>query len=155
VALAGGKAPERLDGVSFLDVLVGRAKACREDLFATHSGDGTMNIFPERSVRDLRYDYILNLHPDREWTTHFTKVEGIPNSHAEVWDTWIDKARNDATAARLVNIIVHHPAEELYDTRTDPYELTNLVQRVEMKPVLEYLRQRLAQWQKQVNDQAE
>src|SRR5581483_3646332 len=139
----------------FLDVLLGRTKACREYLFASHSGDGVMNLFPERSVRDSRYNYILNLHPEREWTTHFTKVEGIPNSHAEVWHTWIDKAKTNASAVRLVNLIVHHPAEELYDTRTDPCELTNLVQRVEMKPVLERLRRRLAQWRKQVNDPAE
>lgn len=155
VALAGGKAPVNLDGVSFLDVLLGRTNACREVVFATHSGDGTMNLFPERSVRDLRYDYILNLHAGREWTTHFTKVEGIPNSHAEVWRTWINKARSDESVAHLVNLIIHHPVEELYDTRTDPYELTNLVQRTDMKPVLENMRQRLVHWRMQVNDQAE
>jgi uncharacterized sulfatase len=155
VALAGGKPPGDLDGVSFADILFGKAKACRDELFATHSGDGTMNLFPERAVRDARYKYILNLHPERDWTTHFTKVEGIPNSHAEVWHSWLDKARENAAAAHLVNLIVHHPAEELYDTRTDPYELTNLAGRVELKPVLEHLRQDLAKWREQVQDRDE
>src|ERR1041384_3002349 len=99
-----------------------------------------MNIFPERAVRDLLYKYILNLHPQRDWTTHFTKVEGIPNSHAEVWRTWTDKAKSDPATSRLVDMIVHHPSEELYDTRSDPYETTNLAARAEFKPVLERLR---------------
>lgn len=155
VAIAGGAAPSDVDGVSFLDVLLGKASSCREEIFATHSGDGVMNVFPERATRDLRYKYILNLHPEREWTTHFTKVKGIPNSHAEVWQTWIAKAKTDAAAAHLVGMIVHHPAEELYDTRNDPYELTNLAARAEDKPVLERMRERLAQWRKKSGDQDE
>lgn len=155
VTIAGGRASKGIDGVSFEDVLLGRTTACRKDIFATHSGDGVMNMFPERAVRNVRYKYILNLHPEREWTTHFTKVEGIPNSHAEVWRTWIDKARQDSATAHLLDLIVHHPAEELYDTRTDPYELTNLASRPEMKPVLHRMRKRLAQLRKQIKDQDE
>ncbi len=155
VAIAGGSAPKDIDGVSFLNVLLGKSASCREDIFATHSGDGVMNMFPERAVRDARYKYVLNLHPDREWTTHFTKVEGIPNSHAEVWRTWIDKAKGDPAAAHLVDLIVHHPAEELYDTRNDPYEMTNLAARAEFKPVLERLRNRLAQLRKHAGDRDE
>jgi N-sulfoglucosamine sulfohydrolase len=155
VAIAGGQPPTGVDGESFRDVLLGRQNTFRQELFATHSGDGTMNMFPERAIRDTRYKYILNLHPERDWTTHFTKVAGIPNSHAEVWNTWLDKAKTDPAAAQLVNLIVHHPAEELYDTHTDHYELTNLVQRADMKPVLERLRKELARWRQQVNDQDE
>ncbi|HEY5909884.1 MAG TPA: sulfatase/phosphatase domain-containing protein, partial [Verrucomicrobiae bacterium] len=151
-AIAGGQPPKDIDGVSFADVLLGRATVCRRELFATHTGDGTMNLFPQRAVRDTRYKYILNLHPERDWTTHFTKVLGIPNSHAEVWNTWLTKAKTDPAAAHLVNLIVHHPVEELYDTQADPYELTNLVDQPEVKPVLERLRGRLAQWRKQVGE---
>ena len=64
-----------------------------------------MNRFPQRGVRDLRYKYILNLHPERKWTTHFTLVPGIPDSHKEVWDTWIAKAETDRGAARLIDLI--------------------------------------------------
>lgn len=155
IAIAGGSVPPGLDGVSFKDVLLKKTARCREDIFASHSGDGVMNMFPERAVRDLRYKYILNLHPERDWTTHFTKVEGIPNSHAEVWNTWIEKAKTDTSAAHLVDSIVHHPAEELYDTQSDPYEMTNLVTHTELKPVLERMRGRLAQLRKESHDQDE
>jgi N-sulfoglucosamine sulfohydrolase len=155
VAIAGGKVPAGLDGRSFREVLLGRKKTFRQELYASHSGDGAMNLFPQRGVRDTCYKYILNLHPEREWTTHFTKVTGISNSHAEVWNTWLEKAETDPAAARLVNLIVHHAPEELYDTKADPYELTNLVGCAEMKGVLQRLRKRLAQWRRQVGDQEE
>jgi uncharacterized sulfatase len=152
-SIGGGQAPAGIDGVSFVEILRGRETSCREDLFATHTGDGMMNLFPQRAIRDARYKYILNLHPDRPWTTHFTKVQGIPDSHAAVWQTWVEKASQDPAAAKLVDAIVHHPAEELFDTQTDPHELTNLLSRAEMRPVAERLRQRLGQMRKQLRDQ--
>jgi arylsulfatase A-like enzyme len=152
VDVAGGKVPERLDGRSFKDVLVGKAKASREEVYASHSGDGEMNRFPQRCVRDARYKYVLNLQPDRTWTTHFTKVDGIPNSHKEVWDSWVEKAKTDRETARLIEVMERHPAEELYDTQADPYELSNLAGKAELKPVLENLRAKLKQWRKDQGD---
>lgn len=146
IELAGGKPPEEIDGRSFKDVLLGKARAFRDRIFAAHTGDGEMNTFPQRCVRDGRYKYILNLHPERVWTTHFTKVPGIPESHKEVWDSWVEKARTDASAARLLELIERHPAEELYDTRSDPNELENLAGREALKPVLERLRAELKEW---------
>src|SRR5262249_22806933 len=85
VALAGGKPIADLDGRSFADMLLGKAPAVHETIFASHTGDKDFNIFPQRCARDRRYKFVLNLHPDRLWTTHFTKVSGIPNSHKDVW----------------------------------------------------------------------
>ncbi len=89
---------------------------------------------------------MLNLNPDVTWTTHFTKVPGIPGSHKEVWDSWVEKGKTDRQAAALVNVIEHHPAEELYDTEADPFELKNRVADPALKPVLERLRGQLNQW---------
>ena len=140
--------PDGLDGQSFKDVLLGKAKAFRGEVHASHTGDGEMNRFPQRCVRDGRYKYILNLHPDRTWTTHFTRVDGIPNSHKEVWDSWVEKAKSDPQAARLLAQIVRHPVEELYDTEADPHELTNLAGRPQSRPILERLRRELQTWRK-------
>lgn len=152
VDLAGGQVPDGLDGRSFAEVLLGRASRFRRYIFATHTGDGTMNRFPQRCVRDERYKYIGNLRPEQTWTTHFTLVPGIPNSHKEVWDTWVAKAREDPDAARLVNLIEHHPAEELYDTQRDPYELDNLAGRPEFQARLETMRRELRTWMATQND---
>jgi arylsulfatase A-like enzyme len=146
IEAAGGPSPGGLDGRSFLQVLLGKAQAFRDRIYATHTGDGQMNVFPQRCVRDTRYKYVFNLRPEVTWTTHFTKVAGIADSHKEVWDSWIDKARTDAQAARLVDIIEHHRGEELYDTQADPYELCNLADRPELEPVMGRLRADLRQW---------
>jgi arylsulfatase A-like enzyme len=153
--LAGGQVPDGLDGRSFKDVLFGKVRSFRTEVFASHTGDGDMNRFPQRGVRGERYKYILNLHPERRWTTHFTLVPGIPNSHKEVWDSWVAKAKSDPATARLLAVMERHPAEELYDTRDDPYELTNLAGQAELLPVLEELRAKLKRWRAAQGDSDE
>ena len=155
VDIAGGKPPPGLDGGSFKAVLSGNAKRFRTEIYASHSGDGTMNMFPQRCVRDLRYKFILNLHPERKWTTHFTKVDGIPDSHKEVYDTWLEKAKSDADAARIVRLTEDHPREELYDTLNDPYELENLAEKTSARPVLLRMRDQLAKKRRELGDRDE
>jgi arylsulfatase A-like enzyme len=150
--LAGGSPPPGLDGRSFKDVLLGKAETFRDTIFASHTGDKEFNQFPQRCVRDRRYKYVLNLYPDRKWTTHFTLVPRLPDSHKDIWDAWVEKAKTDPAAARLIETIERHPAEELYDTQTDQYELTNLAGKPEMKPVLDRLREQLRQWRAAQND---
>lgn len=154
VDLAGGRPPAGLDGRSFQDVLLGRSDAFRDRIYASHTGDGEMNRFPQRCVRDEQYKYILNLRPEVTWTTHFTKVPGIPDSHKEVWDSWVEKARTDPRAAALVNLLEHHPAEELYDTRSDPFELDNRAADPKLAPVLQRMRGELQRWRTEQGDSA-
>ena len=105
-----------------------------------------MNVSPQRCVRDGRYKYILNLHPERKWTTHFTKVEGIPDSHRDVYKTWEEKATTDPATAKLMTTIEWHSKEELYDTEADPYELNNIAGEERMAGTLEELRGKLKEW---------
>ena len=152
--MAGGKPLEGLDGRSFLPVLQGKEKRLHEFIFASHTGDGEMNRSPQRCIRDDRYKLIYNLNPERKWTTHFTLVEGIPDSHAEVYQTWLAKAKEDALSAHLVNVIERHPQWELYDTRNDPYELTNLIDHLRDDKRIIRLREELLTWMKQQGDEA-
>jgi uncharacterized sulfatase len=154
IAVAGGKVPEGLDGRSFADVLLGRTKVFRTTIHASHTGDGEMNKFPQRCVRDERFKYVFNLHPEVTWTTHFTLVPGIPESHKSIWDTWVAKARHDRGAAHLLDVIEHHPAEELYDTQADPYELDNRAADPALRSVLNRLRGELSQWMTAQGDPA-
>jgi N-sulfoglucosamine sulfohydrolase len=146
VALAGGDPLASLDGKSFADVLLGKTTKHDELIFASHTGDKDFNVFPQRCVRDRRYKFVLNWNPERTWTTHFTKVDGIPNSHKDVWDTWVTQAKTDPATAKLMNTIELHPAEELYDLQADPYELTSLHDKPELKPVMDRMRATLYGW---------
>jgi len=146
IDIAGGHRPKGSDGKSFLNVLFGKAKTFRKCIYASHTADGNMNVFPQRCVRDIRYKYILNLEPERTWTTHFTKVAGIPESHKQVWDTWVEKAGTDPQAAKIVDINQKHPPEELYDTQADTYELNNIADKPENRPILLKMRENLKKW---------
>lgn len=157
IEAAQGTPEQNLDGRSLVGLLTGKTKRHREFIFASHTGDGEMNRFPQRCVSDGRYKLIHNLHPEREWTTHFTKVMLPPpytNTHRQVWDTWIEKARTDPPTAGLLQILRFHPAEELYDTKEDPYELRNLATRPALNPVRESLRKELDAWRTKVKDQS-
>lgn len=152
VDVAGGQPVANLDGRSFGSVLLGKTQTFRDTLFASHTGDREMNRCPQRCIRDTRYKYIFNLHPDRKWTTHFTLVMDIPNSHGDVYTTWLEKAKTDPAVAHLIQLLERHPAEELYDTQTDPYELNNLAARPEQAQRLADLRSQLRNWMKEQKD---
>ena len=153
IDIAGGEPLDDLDGKSFKDVLLGKQRTFRDKIYGTHTRDGNMNVFPQRCVRDRRYKYILNLMPENRWTTHFTEVEDIPESHAEVWKSWVKKAETDPQAARLVYLTQHHPVEELYDVTTDPYEFNNLAFSTEAHPILEKMRTDVSDWMQSQNDE--
>ncbi len=152
IDIAGGQQPKDLDGKSFLNVLLGKTKTFRKYIYASHTGDGNMNVFPQRGVRDGRYKYIVNLKPENTWTTHFTKVSGIPESHKQVWDTWVEKSKTDSIAAKIVELNEHHPREELYDTQADPHELNNIADKPEVRPILLKMQ---AELKKRLNSQGE
>lgn len=121
---ATGRAPGQIDGRSFLAVLRGGKSAHRDSIYATHSGDGTMNEYPIRAFRTRDWKYIRNLAPAAE---HHTHIDKATNEHAGgYWPSWVEKAKTDRAAAAIVARYHHRPAEELYDLRADPWELNNL-----------------------------
>jgi uncharacterized sulfatase len=134
-----GNAADQISGRSFLPVLLGKQSAHRDLVFTTHSGDGTMNDYPIRSVRSREWHYIRNLAPDRKHHTHIDKARG--GSHdAGFWFSWEQRATNDPAAAAVVARYHNRPAEELYDLRSDPWELHNLAAAPEQAAVLAKLR---------------
>ncbi|MES2921771.1 MAG: sulfatase [Verrucomicrobiota bacterium] len=123
VAVAGGDVPKGLDGKSFLPELLGQPFESPRHVFATHSGDGNHNVYPSRSMRTRDgWKYIRNLHPEFLFASHTTGVER-ENSY---WQSWLKAAETDPAAASTVHRYQNRPAEELYDTRADPFEMKNL-----------------------------
>ncbi len=152
IDVAGGKVPAGIDGSSFLDVILGRHDKHQDHIFATHTRDGDMNVFPQRCVRDTRFKLVLNLLPENRWTTHFTKVMDVPGSHGQVYATWLEKTKTDPDAAKLVATIENHPRWEFYDTDSDPYELTNLAADPNHVARIAALKSRLVSWLQQQGD---
>jgi len=153
VSIAGGNAPEDIDGRSFAQVLLGKATAHRSEIYAAHSGDGDFNVFPTRCVRTAKYKYILNLHPEFQYTTHID-VAG-PNDGRIYFDSWVEKAKTDPAAERIVRRYHEHPAEELYDVAADPHETKNLAAGTVYATTLHELRAKVGAWMKAQGDKGE
>lgn len=148
---AGGGSPSaELDGKSFLSVLRGEKTAHRDLLFTTHSNDGRFNIYPLRTVRDKRWKYIRNLHPDFAFTTHIDLP--VKLGQRGFFATWENKAKTDPQAAEILKRYHARPAEELYDLETDPHEQHNLAADPAHKTELTRLSSQLNTWLKTQDD---
>lgn len=150
VEAAGGKAPAELDGRSMLGAMTGKSARHREEIYATHSGDGDMNVYPMRCVRTERWKYILNLHPEFEFGTHIERA-GLKDGRV-YWESWVEKAKTDAAAAALIRRYQVRPKEELYDITQDPHEVRNLAGEARHAQTLEDLRGRVERWMRQQGD---
>jgi N-sulfoglucosamine sulfohydrolase len=124
IELGGGKLPDDIDGQSFAGILHGTTTKHRDQIFATHSGDGDFNVYPVRSVRTRDWKYIRNLNPEFQHHSHISRSTG-PSGLA-YWHTWLSAAESNPTAAATVKRFTTRPAEELYDLSADPNELHNL-----------------------------
>ena len=100
VELAGGKPPADIDGRSFAAVLRGEQTKHRDEIFTTHSGDGRLNVYPIRAVRDGRWKYILNLHPEYQHATHINRAAS--GDGLSYFRSWEDAAKTDPKAAAVV-----------------------------------------------------
>ncbi len=153
---AGGRAPEDIDGQSFVSVLTGKTKVRRNVVFGTHTGNenggpGIANHCPARTIRTPIHRYILNISPETTFTTHITGCKSGPH-YLPHWDSWVEKAKTDAKAKAIVERYQHRTREELYDLRKDPFEMNNLADNPEFSQLIKSLKKQLAEWCKTQGD---
>jgi N-sulfoglucosamine sulfohydrolase len=154
IEAAGGQAPADIDGRSFLPVLRGEKRTHRERIFATHSGDGNMNVFPMRSVRSADWKFILNLHPEFSFHTHIDLAPrgDKPGYWGGYWVSWTNAAKTNAQAAPIVARYYQRSREELYDLRNDPFETNNLATDPRHVARMSSLRRELKAWMSDQGD---
>ena len=150
IDVAGGELPQGLDGKPFTDVLLGKTDSFRDEIYATHSGDGNMNVYPIRSVRTGRFKFILNLRPDCYHSNHSDILR--KDGAGAYWDSWDEAAKTDPAAAAIIAKYYARPAEEFYDLEKDPTEQHNLIDNPEYKTQVDEMRSRLSKWMKEQGD---
>jgi uncharacterized sulfatase len=150
VALAGGQPPSDIDGSSFAAVLRGEATTHREEIFTTHSGDGRYNVYPIRAIREGRWKFILNLHPEFQHATHINRA--ATGDGVSYFRSWEDAAKTDSRAAQIVGRYKVRPAAELYDLSADPQEQHNLAAAPEQAGRVAAMRAKLETWMQQQGD---
>lgn len=150
LALAGSKMPPDLDGKSFKKVLEGKTDQFRKYIYTTHSGDGEMNVYPIRSVRDNHFKYIRNLRPDTYHSNH-SDILRKPNA-GSYWNSWDEAAQTDAKAASIIQKYYVRPAEEFYDLQSDPDEQINRIDFKDDQKQISQMRKLLVEWMKEQGD---
>ena len=150
VELAGGVAPQGIDGRSFAGVLRGEKANHRAEIYATHSGDREFNVYPIRALRTGGWKYILNLHPEYQYATHINR--GGERDGRDYFQSWEEAAKTDARARQIVERYKQRPREELFDLAADPHELRNLAGEPQHAERLAAMRAKVAAWMKEQND---
>jgi uncharacterized sulfatase len=104
-----------------------------------------MNVYPSRAVRDSRWKYIRNLHPEYAFTTHLDIVSGRLGQR-DFFTTWEERAKVSPEAAAILKRYHQRPSEELYDLESDPHEQNNLSNDPRFSSELSRLRVELDRW---------
>lgn len=155
IDLAGGKSKateNELDGKSLVPLLQGKVNDVHELIFASHTGDGTMNMAPMRMIRTKRYKYILNLAPDILYNTHMNKAKDHDGGR-EYWSTWVEQSFQAEHAASVLWRYHNRPSEELYDILQDPNERNNLASDGNYKEVMDKFRSEMRVWRQHQGDE--
>jgi len=144
LSLTGLPIPDYMQGSAFLGA---KTRPPKEYVYASRDRvDEVIEI--SRTVRDERYHYIRNFTPHRPTMQRSNYSEHTPIRKEVRRLARERKLSGDAAwLARETK-----PAEELYDTQTDPHEMNNLAAMEEHQETLERMRGKLREWMLEIRD---
>ena len=145
LALAGVDVPAHMQG----RVLVGpRAAQAPEFVFAARD---RMDIEYDmmRSARDARFLYIRNFSPELPYAGHI-----IYRNQSAIMQEWLRlQAERKVTGPAALWMRTSRPAEELYDTQADPYQVHDLSADPAHRATLARMRAAVTTWMTRIGDQ--
>jgi len=157
---AGLRPPGDMMGRSLLSLLRGERVAGREQVFVERERHANVRkgdlSYPVRAVRTRDFLYIRNFRPDR-WPAGdpekyvavgpFGDIDGSPSK------SLLLDSQTDRTIAPFFQMATaKRPAEELYDLRRDPHQVTNVAGQPEHRAAQQRLRARLDRWMRETGD---
>jgi arylsulfatase A-like enzyme len=160
--LAGLTPPPEMSMHSIKSLMLGKPDAFPRDAVfierERHANVRHDNMsYPVRAVRTRDFLYLRNLRPNR-WPAGDPDVlflHGRPYGDVDTTSVkdFLLAHQNDPAFARYIAIIFgKRPAEELYDLRNDPHQLTNVADKPEYADAINQHRARVDKWMKQSND---
>ena len=136
----------------FFATLKDPAKPHRKYAYALHNNVPEGPPYPIRSITDGEYRYIRNLTPDEIYIEkHLMGLKGQGTLNNPYWGTWIFHTDQPRTL-NLVKRYVKRPAEQLYHTKSDPQEMTNLAGDLKHAQIQAQLSGELDRWLKSQGD---
>jgi uncharacterized sulfatase len=158
ISMAGVKPPAHMHGRAFLGA---HEATPRKYIFAARDRmDETHDTI--RAVRDSRFKYIRNYHPDRPYAQYISYMDEMPTlkEMRRVWSQYrlsLDNPSGSKAVPKppqgMLNFFADaKPVEELYDCQADPHEVKNLAGDPALKAKLAELRSAHEQWKKDQPD---
>jgi uncharacterized sulfatase len=152
-AVGGDVSRHAYDGTSFLPVLLGKKSTHRKYVYGMHNNIPEGPAYPIRTISDGQYRYIRNLLPDEIYIEkHLMGWSGEGQLNNPYWATWIREAWTNQHTYNLVKRYMSRPAEQLYQTTEDPYEMKNLADNPEMAAIRKLLSTELDRWMRSHGD---
>jgi N-sulfoglucosamine sulfohydrolase len=144
LSLAGVPVPAHMQGIPFLGDQNGTP---RDAVFSARDRvDESYDMI--RSVRTSQYLYIVNYYPNEPFPIWVPYLSNMP--------VYKEMLRLDAegklTGPQKSWFSYSRPPEELYDVKSDPYQIKNLADDPKLKSVLEDMRKRHRQWTLETGD---
>jgi N-sulfoglucosamine sulfohydrolase len=138
LSIAGCAAPTDLQGQVFLG-----PKRAPERKYVFAARDRMDEAYDRiRCVRDKRFKYIRNFHPELPYAQRIDYMEEMPTTR--VWRELNAEGRLNAT--QRLWFAKTKPPEELYDLERDPHEINNLAESPKHREKLNELRAALDKW---------
>ncbi len=145
LAIAGVEIPAHLQG----RVLVGATETSPPGFVFAARDRMDQEYDMMRSARDERFLYIRNFAPELPYAGHL-----IYRNQSNIMQEWLRlQAERALTGAAALWMRTSRPAEELYDTMTDPHQIRNLAAETKHRETLERMRKALTDWMARTNDQ--
>ena len=154
LTLAGGDCNEKpYDGRSFAGVLRGEETSHRQYAYGLHNNIPEGPRYPIRTVTDGEWRYIRNLLPEEIYIEkHLMGIKGTGALNNPYWATWVRDSWNNPHTYKVVRRYMRRPAEQLYHTAEDPYEMSNLAGTPEFSEIQKKLSMELDRWMKRQGD---
>jgi len=143
LSLAGLDVPAVMQGQAFLG---SQKEKARQYIYA-HASRVDEAYDMARCVRDKRFKYVRNFLPHLPWV----QPSAYPDK-AEIMQALRQARQTNALTQEQQAMWAPRTPEALYDTETDPWELTNLIDSPDHEAVIQRLRQVLYAWMLQTCD---
>jgi len=141
VDIAGVKPQAKMDGQSFLPVLMGSKKEHKQYTFSLQTTRGIIKgseYYGIRSVADKKYRYIINLTPEMTFQNAAT--------NDATFREWLKLSETDSKAKEITTRYQHRPAVELYNLEKDKYCQNNIAGQPENTTIVERMDKVLKEW---------
>jgi N-sulfoglucosamine sulfohydrolase len=148
LSLAGVPVPKYMQGQAFL----GNQKSRESRKYIYAARDRMDSEYDRvRAVSDGRFKYLRNFMPEKPYYQNIKFRLSQPSMQA------ILKLKNEGKLNEIQKqwFNDHKPNEELFDTQTDPHELTNLAQNQAYALKVKELRKQMDTWLKRYGDMGE